>query len=478
MPGGSPSADVRTDDTALRRLIAYGTLPLVALASTVAIESGERQSLSLAVNGIQHQFHVSDTAIGFLPFAMTLVGVVGAPFFGHLADRARRTLLLAGGALVWTVCMGLDAVAGTYFMLFAFRLGVGAMEANGPASISLISDYWPTTVRAKKMGLYQSGALVGALVGLLIGGVVVGLGGWRWAFAMWIVPGLAVAFFVSRQPEPPRGVQDGTWEVPTAAPIDGALVSQLVELPSPRRVASCNYETATTRQVIRELMAIKSMWFAVMALTISQLLLNGLQFWAVPYFERTDHLGAPAAGGVTAMLGLGAVIGILGGGFLADRLLHRGVTNARVYVVAGGCLAATAVLMPAFASTHLLVTAPLLLIGGALITLPIAPAEALATDVVVAQLRGRAAAVRSVVRSLASVGPVVVGVTSTLLISHLGMSRADGLRWAIVGLTPVYAVGGLVMLLAARHYPADVAFVAAEARRERDAQAEVPSLPT
>jgi MFS family permease len=450
---------------AVRRAIVYGTGPLLALAATVGIDSGERQSLSLAVNGIQHQFHVSDTAVGFLPFAMALVGVLGSPPFGHLADRLRRTLLLAGGILVWTLCMGLNAFAASYPMLFVSRLGVGATEANSPAAISLISDYWPPAVRAKKMGLYQAGALVGALIGLGLGGVVVGLGGWRWAFLMWIPFGLAVAVLVARQPEPERGSQDGAWEPADAVGVAGASVAGLAPLPPPTRTGSCDYATATSRQVLRELRAAHSMWFGVMAITISQLLLNGLQFWAVPYFERVDHLGAPAAGAFAATLGLGAVVGILGGGFLADRLLTRGVVNARVFVVAGGGVAGTAVLLPAFASTHLWVTAPLLVLGGAVLTLPVAPAEALMTDVVVAELRGRAAAIRSIVRSLSSVGALVVGALSSTLIATAGMSRADGLRWAIVALTPVYAVGGIVMLLAARSYPADVAFVAAEARR-------------
>lgn len=446
--------------------VAYGAMPLLALATTVAIDSGERQSLSLAVNGIQHQFHVSDTAIGFLPFAMALVGVFGAPPFGHLADRVRRTLLLAGAAVVWTLCMGLNAFATSYPMLFACRLGVGTTEANGPAAISLISDYWPPDVRAKKMGLYQAGALAGAITGLGLGGLAVSIGGWRWAFLMWIPFGIAVAMFIGRQPEPDRGCQDGAWQQAAEAGVEVSDVQLLTALPSPTRTASCEYATATTREVIRELRRARSMWFGVMAITIANLLLNGLQFWAVPYFERVDHLGAAAAGGFTATLALGAVVGILGGGFLADRLLRRGILNARVYVVAAGSFAGTAVLFPAFASTHVWITAPMLVVGGAVLTLPVAPAEALMTDVVVAELRGRAAAIRSIVRSLSAVGPLIIGAVSTALISS-GLSRADGLRWAIVGLTPVYAVGGVVMLLAARHYPADVAFVASEARRRQ-----------
>ncbi|GAC1311648.1 MAG: MFS transporter [Acidimicrobiales bacterium] len=462
----------------------YGWAPLVALAVTVALEQGERQSLSQAVDGIQHRFHVSDTAIGFLPFAMALVGVVGAFPFGMLADRRRRTGLLAAGVFIWTICMGANALATSYAFLFAARLGVGALEGNSPAAVSLLADYYPVEERAKNMGLYQSGALVGAIVGLIGGGVAVGLGGWRWAFVMWVPLGLAATAFVHRQPEPRRGEQDLAFadrEVATALDLaDGAGLVEAVEAISARpvRVGTMDYERAPGRAVLRELMRIKSMWFGVMSLTISQLLLNGLQFWGVPYFKRVHHLGAAGAGAVTALLGVGSVFGILGGGVLADRLLRRGMVNARVYVVAFGSMLATAVMLPAFLSTTLVVTAPLLFVGGALLTLPVAPAEAIVSDVVVAELRGRAATVRSVVRALSTIGPLLIGGLSTFLVDQGQLSRADGLRLAIVALTPLYAIGGLIMLFAARTYPGDIAFVMAEARRNRPASGEDLGAPT
>jgi hypothetical protein len=42
------------------------------------------------------------------------------------------------------------------------------------------------------------------------------------------------------------------------------------------------------------------------------------------------------------------------------------------------------------------------------------------------------------------------------------------LRVALVIVTPVYAIGGLIMWFAARTYPSDLAFVVAESRRLRD----------
>ena len=479
--------------TPARALAHHGWLPLAALAATVAIEQGEKQSLSQAVDGIQHQFHVSDTAIGVLPFAMALVGVVGAFPFGVLADRRRRTALLAAGVLAWTVCMGANAIATSYALLFVARMGVGTLEGNSPAAVSLLADYYPVEDRAKNMGIYQSGALAGALVGLIGGGVAVGAGGWRWAFLMWVPIGVAVAVFVRRQPEPRRGEQDLAFADREASAsldvTDGAAAVEAVvslgplaatvepparRLPPPRRVGTLRYGTASSRSVLRELLRIRSMWFGVMSLTISQLLLNGLQFWGVPYFKRVHHLGAAEAGAVTGLLGLGSVVGILGGGVLADRLLRRGILNARVFVVAFGSMAATAVMLPAFLSTSLVVTAPLLFVGGALLTLPVAPAEALVSDVVVAELRGRAATIRSVVRSASNVGPLLIGGLSTFLIAHAALGSADGLRLAIVALTPLYAIGGLVMLLAARTYPSDIAFVLAESKRLRDGNVEVP----
>src|SRR5437763_9662686 len=340
-------------DQVVGRVTRYGWLPLVALATTVALESGERQSLSQAVDGIQKHFRVSDSAVGWLPFAMAIVGVVGAAPVGILADRMRRTVLLAWAVGIWTACMGLNGLATSYALLFAARMGVGAVEANGPAAVSLLSDYYPVKDRARMMGLYQSGALVGAIVGVVGGGVAVQLGGYRWAFWMWVPVGVASALFRLRTREPRRGDQDAEFGQDLALVVPGGTdVADLAEmtglLPEPRRVGTLDYEAATPREVGRELLRIPSMWFGVMSITISQLLLSSLQFWAVPYYKRIYHMGAAEAGGVTSLLGIGAVFGILGGGFRADRYLRRGYINARAYVVAVSSIVATAVPLPVF----------------------------------------------------------------------------------------------------------------------------------
>jgi MFS family permease len=445
-----------------KRATVYGGFPLFALAATVMLETGERGSLSQAANGIQDQFHVSDFWIGALPAALTLIGTVGSIPFGHLADRVKRTALLAGAMAVWTLIIGLNALAPTFIFLFLVRLGVGVVEANGPAAISLLSDYYPVRERAKRIGLYNSGALLGSGLGLGLAGVFVDNWGWRAAFWMWIPLGVATVFILLRTPEPERGHQDADFHddlmVDPLHSLDAAELAGKLDLPPPTRVGTLDYQNCTWREAYRELLKIRSMWFGVVGITVSAALLAGLGFWAVPYFKEIHGLSASAAGGYTVIFGLGAAAGVVSGGFVSDRLLRKGIVNARIYVVVVSSIIATVIFVPAFASTSLAVTLPLFLVGGLFLTLPIAPADALLTDVVVAPLRGRAAALRSIVRSAAGVMPLVIG----------GLKAIFDLRIALVVITPLYALGGLIMWFAARTYPADLAFVAAESRRLRD----------
>ncbi len=424
-----------------KKATTYGLMPVVALALTVAIESGERQSLAQAVEGIQSEFSVGDNAIGALAAAMAVVGVLGSIPIGLLADRLRRTRLLGGAMAMWTGGMVFSALAPGYPSLLAARLSVGAVEGNSPAAVSLLADYYPVGRRARMFGLYQGGALIGGLVGLVVGGFVVDAHGWRWAFWMWVPVGVGVAAWVWTRPEPVRGDQDQDMDVTTDA----------------ERVGTIDYANADLRTVFGELRKIRSMWLAVLALTLSNFLLSGLQFWGVEFYKREYGLSAGQAGIYTGLFGLGAAVGVVGGGFLSDRYLRRGLANARIMVISVSSVLATISLAPAFLVGNLAVATPLFVIGGICLTLPIAPGEAMMNDVVVAPLRGRAGTIRGICRSLGALSPLVIGV----------LSNAFGLANALAIVTPTYAVGGIVILAATRSYGADLAFVAAETARIR-----------
>jgi len=462
MPG---SANHRTTASLSRRVGQYGWAPVLILSSTLVVESGQRMALSQAVEGIQGEFGISDVQMSLLPFSMALLGALGAIPIGILSDRVRRTWLLAAAMAIWTVSTGLLALSTTVAALLVLHMILGAVEANAPASISLISDYYPVRSRARMLGLYSAGSLLGALAGLVLGGVVVKYFGWRWAFAMWVPLGLLTITWLWTLPEPQRGDRDREFERSLAQPPEppgGGMAGSAdrppdLDLPAPHKTGHLDYRDLSQWAAFRELIGIRSMWFAMLGLGTQQMLLNGLSFWAVEFLRRTHDLDSAMAGVLAGGLALGAAVGVVAGGFIADRLFGRGVINARVWVTGLAAIGAAAVLAPAFASSNLAVTASLLLVGGFLITLPMAPADAILNDVVVSHLRGRAVALRSVVRSIGMVGPVIIGALSSII----------GLQAALIVFTPTYAVGGLIVLLALRHYPQELAFVVAESRSER-----------
>jgi MFS family permease len=317
------------------------------------------------------------------------------------------------------------------------------------------------------------GNLAGAVTAFIAAGAAVQLGGWRWAFWVWIPFGIASTVLLLKSPEPRRGNHDLREVVHPAvgalAAVDEAAeahadteleqIAQVVALPEPDRTGTVDYHELDSRAALREIWKIKSMWFGLASITVAQLITNALATWAIPYFKRVHHLSDAQAGGVASLLLISSVAGFLLSGRYCDRLLRRGLINSKITVIAVSSVLASVLLMAAFASPTLWLTAPLFFFGGFFMTAPVAPAETLMIDVVVCDLRGRAAMLRSILRTLSTVGALLVGGLSDLL------GGGTAIRWALVALLPVYAIGGLICLGARKTYAKDLAFAIAETRR-------------
>src|SRR5437773_7349878 len=82
----------------------------------------DRQSLGPLAEPIRKEFHLSDTQLGILGTAFTvLYAIVGVPL-GRLADSWSRKKLLALGVVVWTTLTASAAFATSYVMLMVTRL--------------------------------------------------------------------------------------------------------------------------------------------------------------------------------------------------------------------------------------------------------------------------------------------------------------------------------------------------------------------
>jgi MFS family permease len=155
--------------SSFRAWYAVGVLGLVYF-----VAFADRLALSLLVDPIRHDLHVSDTQIGFLfglSFAMTLVAF-SIPF-GWLADRVDRRILIATTAASWGVLTMLSGLAHSYSELLVCRIGIGIGEAGlSPAALSLISDLFPPQRRPVAISAYLTGGIAGATASFLLLGLL------------------------------------------------------------------------------------------------------------------------------------------------------------------------------------------------------------------------------------------------------------------------------------------------------------------
>ncbi|WP_342770132.1 MFS transporter [Xylanimonas allomyrinae] len=159
---------------------------LVAIGEQWALSTGERSLLG---------------SIGFAGMA------VGAALGGMLADRVGRRQVFALTLLVYGLATGASALAGGLAVLLALRFVVGlGLGAELPVASTLVSEYAPARIRGRVVVVLESfwavGWVAAAVVGLLL--VPSSANGWRWAFAIGLVPAAYALYVRTNLPESVR----------------------------------------------------------------------------------------------------------------------------------------------------------------------------------------------------------------------------------------------------------------------------------
>ncbi|MCU1460901.1 MAG: transporter [Acidimicrobiales bacterium] len=451
-----------------RQAATYGAMTMVALCFANGLQGGEIQGVSQATESLRHSFHVGDTALGALQFFCGMAGAFGAVWIGSLCVKHARTRVLTGMFLVWTIFMGLNALSATFVMFILVRLVISVSEATDPPVYPLIGDFWPHEQRAQKVSIFNAGAGVGAFIGIAGAGLLVDRYGWQAMYLMWVPFGALGTYLMWRQREPERGAQDAAAELSDeAAAIEAAdedLVAALMQKEDLDRLAEevalpglLDPATASKREILRHILHLRTWRLVALGIGVAQIMLNGLMFWGIPYFKRTYHYSGAKVAALTPLIGGGAFAGVIVGGFLSDRLLKRGMVRARVLVAGLGYVAGGAVLVMAFSTRMIWVSAPLIALGTAFAALATGPQYALLVDVAPVSLREQATGIGSVVQFVSAIGYVLVGALSDLF--------GNNLRLALLATAPAFCLGGAMILVAGRTYIADVAMVVAEARR-------------
>ena len=443
----------------------YPTRLMWFLVAVSIVDNTDRTVLSTAFEDIKRAFGISDADLGLLTGAYSLVAALSVIPFGFLADRTRRTVLIALGFIPWSLAMFWQGAATSFGMMFVARLFLGSIEAtNGPSTPSLMGDYFRVERRTWMFGIQGMGATLGYAIGLFGGGAMITLFGWRYTFVIWGVIGLAMGALVLRVlPEPERGLPDAIYRTQTRLTEWRAGrrpdLQASVELPGPSvdgmeadlvgPMSPVDYRTLSAKDAMRQVARIKTMWILLFASMLAAFFTSGLTTWPPTFFRRYHEMTAAAAGAVTGANALLATAGVVIGARLGDRLVVRGRPRDRLFMIAGGNFAAGVIYFGAFATEDTTVAVALYVAGSLAITLPVAPTLAMMLgDIIAPQLRGRASALTAIVR--------VAGTTAAPILFGV-LSDAFGLRTALLAMVPAALAGSVVTLFAYWSYLPDMA---------------------
>ena len=391
----------------------------------------DRNIIGVLLEPIKHEFRVSDTRLGLLTgFSFAIFyATLGIPV-ARLADRGNRQLVITVSLVVWSVMTAGCGLARSFLQLALARIGVGVGEAGAlPPAQSLIADYYPPARRGKALGTFMMSATAGYLLGVVGGGQIAQAFGWRMAFLVVGLPGLALGLLTHFSLDEPR-----------------------------RRPAFAvrEAETESLRGSIRSLLAKTSFVDMLISMVLYFLLAYGVLVFSISFLVRTYGAtvgDASAAYGVSQAVT--SVVGSYFGGALVDRMARKNVVwLARVpgiLLLLSWPIHELAVAVPSYWGAIGLFAVGNLLLSGA------APAQFAAFHAVCGSKR-RAMSV-AVVFFFANLigtgfGPLVTGRLSDTFSPSMG--PALGLRYALMAVLIFFLPCGWYMMRSGKNLERDL----------------------
>ncbi len=410
---------------------------LVMLTIIYTLNFLDRTVITILIDPIKRDYHLSDTAMGFITGAgfVIMYSILAAPV-ARWADRGNRRSILTWGLVIWSGMTALAGIARNALQLTLARFGVGIGEAAGTApSASMISDLFPGHQRAMAMSVYQLGPVFGGFLGAFIGGWVNQYYGWHRAFLVAGLPGLLVALiFRFTVKEPVRGNTEH-------AKVDTA------QQPF--------WET------LGFLLHQKSYMLLLLGLCFTTFTQFGFGNWTAPFLGRIRHLNSAQIGTYLGTVrGVAGLIGTLLGGYLTDWFGHRD-PRWRLYVPAiCSILAAPAVLLFLFSPNPVLSLAGFALISAAS-PVHVGPIVSVSHSVVKVGMRTFSTSVLYLISELIGLGggTLFIGAFNDLFSRQLGVNV---IRYSMATAAATTLIGGTLFIIAAQFLKQDVPRTLAE----------------
>ncbi|SDK72795.1 Sugar phosphate permease [Nocardioides sp. YR527] len=400
------------------------------LVAFMLINFGDKALLGLAAKPLMNDLDLTADEYGTIASAFYALFSVSAVVVGFLANRISSRWLILVMSVAWAVTQIPVVVFATAGSLLVSRIVLGATEGPAnPIAVNAVQKWFPDERRNLPTALINVGAALGVVVLSPVLTYLIVEHGWRSAFVLMAVLGLA-------------------WS--TLWLMLGREGSEVSHVTAPVS------ETARGRhRAGRARVPYRAIFFS--GTGVSVFVAGAAVYWSLAilvawlplYLDEPLGLGPARAGTLVALPWVASAIVIPVQGIVTDRLMRHGVSSRLARGVLGGvCVTAAGV------SMLLITVAPGTLLKLVLVTLAFSVgtvqfAVGMTMMAEIAPDRQRAAVLATVIGTVGLAGMVSPAVTGRFVDAH-GMGSVDGFHSAFVLAGALMMAGGLLSLLLAR----------------------------
>ena len=273
----------------------------------------------IALPSIMKEMGVTAQNAGFMVSAALFGMMFGAIFLGTIADRiGRRYAIVICLALfsVFTAAAGMSSDPYVFSaMRFLAGLGIGGVMPN---VVAQMTEYSPRRIRATMVTLMFSGYAVGGMLAALLGKGLIEQHGWQSVFLAAGVPVLLIPFILKSLPESMtflvqrKRLAELQRTLARMEPSYRAQAGDRFDLPATDRA-----QGAPIGQLFQDGRGFSTAMFWI-AFFMCLFMVYALSSWLAKLMAGAGYsLGSALT--FVLVLNFGAVVGAVGGGWLADR---------------------------------------------------------------------------------------------------------------------------------------------------------------
>jgi len=285
-----------------------------------------RQTFGFAMSGMEQEFQLSKTMLGWISTALLWSYAVGQAINGNLADRFGGRRMMSVGAFLSCGLNWITSFAtGFVSLLVPWSLNGYAQSMGWAPGSRVISNWWGSHERGKVYGMYVFAAGLSSVLAFVGSIVILELGfDWRWIFRLPVLAllGAGVLYYLFARDRP----QDMGYPIPESDEITIAGASDI--------------SAETTWQRYQSVLKNGRFMTASIAIGFQSMARYGLLIW-VPYHFLGEDWKHSSDKWISVALPLGMALGAVTSGWMSDNLFrsNRSRVICLFMILAAGCSA-------------------------------------------------------------------------------------------------------------------------------------------